>query len=62
MKEKKKLVPRITHVMADGTIRDSIEGYEVPVNDQTKGAYMILAKWMREACDRDKTDQDLIRA
>lgn len=36
---------KITHVMADGTVRDSIEGYEVPVNEQTENAYRLLAKW-----------------
>jgi len=60
-KEAEKKVPRITHIMADGSVRDSIEGYEVPVNDQTKGAYMLLAKWIREDCEKE-AQQDLCRA
>ena len=26
----------ITHRMADGSIRDSVEGYEIPYNENTK--------------------------
>ncbi|MEM1483903.1 hypothetical protein V6615_03370 [Oscillospiraceae bacterium PP1C4] len=43
--KKPKLHPnvKITHVMADGTIRDSVEGYEVPINEYTKVAYHMIA-------------------
>lgn len=34
---------KIVHIMADGSIRDSVEGYPVPVNDITRPAYNILA-------------------
>lgn len=50
--EKKKKVPKIIHIMADGSIRDSIEGYEVPVNGDTKVAYMLLAKWIKESGEK----------
>lgn len=33
----------IIHIMADGTVRDSPKGYEVPVNERTAQAYEILA-------------------
>lgn len=39
---------RIIHTMADGTIRDSVEGYEVPYNDTTAIAYELLVKWIIE--------------
>lgn len=58
-KEKKKKVPKITHIMANGSIQDSIEGYEVPVNDNTKIAYMLLAKWIKGSYERRKADQNL---
>ena len=35
---------KIIHVMADGSIRDSIAGYEVPVNDRTITAYRLIAE------------------
>ncbi|WP_197274756.1 BOW99_gp33 family protein [Halolactibacillus sp. JCM 19043] len=35
---------KIKHVMADGTVRDSIDGYVVPLNDRTKRAYELLAR------------------
>ena len=44
-KEKPKEEIIIIHKMADGSIRDSIEGYEVPYNETTAGAYHILMRW-----------------
>lgn len=46
--------PKITHIMADGTVRDSVEGYEVPFNDQTEVAYRLLVKWIEESCRSDE--------
>ena len=43
-KTDKEFTPKITHIMADGSVRDSIEGYEVPVNDYTEICYQMLAK------------------
>lgn len=37
-------IPKITHIMADGTVRDSVEGYPVPYNATTANSYHILAK------------------
>ena len=34
----------VKHIMADGTVRKSIDGYVVPLNDRTKEAYKLLAK------------------
>ena len=34
----------ITHTMADGTIRDSINGYEVPYNETTSTAYQLISQ------------------
>jgi hypothetical protein len=36
--------PTITHVMADGSVRDSIEGYVVPYNKYTAICYQMLAR------------------
>lgn len=41
--EEKKGPVKITHIMKDGTVRDSIEGYEIPVNEDTKIIYAMLA-------------------
>ena len=35
---------KIIHKMADGTIRDSVNGYIVPYNEKTSVAYELLAK------------------
>lgn len=34
----------IVHTMADGTVRDSIEGYVIPYNDKTAIIYELLVK------------------
>lgn len=39
---------KIVHTMADGIVRDSIEGYEIPYNGITAIAYELLAKWTIE--------------
>ena len=39
---------KIIHTMADGTVRDSIKGYEMPYNDTTAIAYELLTKWTIE--------------
>lgn len=36
---------KITHIMADGSVRDSIEGYVIPYNQQTAVVYELLAKY-----------------
>ena len=35
----------ITHTMADGTTRKSIEDYEIPFNADTEVVYDLLVKW-----------------
>ena len=39
--------PKITHIMADGSVRDSIEGYVIPYNQQTAIVYELLAKYSK---------------
>lgn len=34
---------KITFIMADGSVRDTLEGYEVPVNENTAIVYRMLA-------------------
>ena len=43
---------KIVHRMADGTIRDSVKGYEIPYNDTTAIAYKLLAKWVNNRGDK----------
>lgn len=35
---------KVKHVMADGTVRDSIEGVMLPVNEDTEPVYRIFAE------------------
>jgi hypothetical protein len=42
-KKEKPFKPRIIHTMADGSVRNSVERYPVPVNETTITAYRILA-------------------
>ena len=32
----------ISHIMADGTVRDSVDGYKVTANENTEHIYSIL--------------------
>lgn len=50
---------KITHVMADGTIRESMKGVVVPLTPRTRRAYEILAKAHRERMEQQekKTSQ-----
>lgn len=36
---------KITHIMADGSVRDSVKGYVVPYNEHTAICYELLAKY-----------------
>jgi len=36
---------KIVHTMADGTVRESVEGYKMPYDKKTKVAYDLLVKW-----------------
>ena len=36
-------VTYVTNIMADGTVRDSMEGYMLPYNEKTKRIYQHLA-------------------
>ena len=38
----------IIHTMADGTVRDSVEGYEIPYNEKTAVVYNLIAKWISD--------------
>ena len=35
--------PKITHIMDDGTLRNSIKGMVIPLTDNTLPAYMLIA-------------------
>lgn len=55
MNNKKTVKPRIIHQMADGTIRDSIEGMTIPFTPATYGAYKVIA----EFADRASRNQSI---
>lgn len=44
LKDGTKQKMKVKHIMADGSVRDSVKGYEVPYNDITKPFYHILAQ------------------
>lgn len=46
-KSQPKFKGKITHIMADGSVRDSIEGYVIPYNQQTAIVYELLAKYSK---------------
>jgi hypothetical protein len=52
---KKKVKPEreiiIRHIVVDGSIHDSIDGYKVPVNENTKPIYELLAKMLQKTSD-----------
>lgn len=48
---------RVVHIMADGSVRDSVEGYPVPVNDITRPAYTILATMALQAREKEAKQQ-----
>lgn len=37
----------VRHVMADGSKRESIDGYVVQINDKTHQAYKVLAEKLK---------------
>lgn len=39
---------RIIHTMADGSVRDSVDGYIIPYNEKTSIVYELLANWISE--------------
>lgn len=43
-----KVYSKIIHVMADGTIRDSIEGVVIPLNEKTERFYRLMADLARK--------------
>lgn len=49
----------VTHTMADGSVRDSVAGYDVPYNETTAIAYNILAniamRVMKEQKEKEKS-------
>jgi len=44
---------KCTHIMADGTVRESMKGYTLPYNETTKIAYDLLATWLQRAANSE---------
>ena len=54
MKGKEPVKPHITHVMADGRVLDSIEGYVIPCSGHTAVVYRILADCLKRNSEEMK--------
>ncbi len=54
MKGKELIKPHITHVMADGRVLDSIEGYVIPCSGHTAVVYRILADCVNRQLNSEK--------
>lgn len=54
MKSKEPIKPHITHVMADGRVLDSIEGYVIPCSGHTAVVYRILADCVNRQLNSEK--------
>lgn len=54
MKGKEPIKPHITHVMADGRVLDSIEGYVIPCSGHTAVVYRILADCVNRQLNSEK--------
>lgn len=39
---------KITHILKDGTTLDTMKGFEIPYNDQTKAIYVMIANATRD--------------
>lgn len=50
---------KITHVMADGTIRESMKGVVIPLTPRTRRAYEIMAKVYREQQQKEKKSEKI---
>lgn len=37
--------PEIIHYLKNGKVRESMDGCQVPVNERTKAAYMLIATY-----------------
>ena len=49
---------KVVHIMADGSVRDSVDGYPVPVNDITRPAYNLLANIALRSMKVEKQKND----
>lgn len=56
-KQKEPFHPKVIHTMADGSVRDSVDGYYVPVNETTKVAYQMLVTMARRYCEDSAKEQ-----
>lgn len=55
-KPRERRVPHIIITMADGSTRDSLEGYVLPVNDITRVSYDILAQSLIESIKKSSNE------
>lgn len=49
----------ITHVMADGSVRQSMEGFVIPVTQVTKPAYEIMLQMALQGSKQEERHETL---
>lgn len=49
----------VVHIMSDGTKRDSVKGFVVPYNEETKGYYLQIIKFHEENFEKIKGGQPI---
>lgn len=52
------VVHKVTHIMADGTIRDSMKGVVVPYNKHTAVSYHILDMLMQRLLEKQMDEAE----
>lgn len=48
---------KITHILKNGEVRDSMEGYIVPVNEDTMPFYMSIVSYAKNKNKKIKQDE-----
>lgn len=52
-KKTEKWNPKIIHVMADGTVRDSMKGVVIPLTPETEGVYRLAMEHLEKVSKKD---------
>ena len=52
-------VAYVINVLADGTVRDSMEGYTIPYNEKTKRIYQMKAQMIVDCIEKYMTEEEL---
>ncbi|MDI6667095.1 hypothetical protein QMA56_05145 [Leuconostoc falkenbergense] len=44
---------KVTHILKDGTRRDSMKGFVIPVNEDTEHIYQTIARIQMELAEKE---------